>query len=151
MKGTVQLVGDFGNPAGTGIGKLVVDNLESLDAATALTDMDTFADSLVTGDFTECNVGDVSVVVYTTQFQDKPAAAVNIDRQLICHFRKKTDSTIRKLTISGISEASTVLEDADAGERLTAAGKLTLAGYLDTLFGWTAEAVVLYGKVLTKA
>lgn len=152
MKGTVQLVGDYGNPAGTGIGKLVVDNLESVDAATGLTAMDTFADSLVTGLFTECNIGDVSVVVYTTQFQDKPAGTpkVNIDRQLVVHFRKKTDSTIRKLTISGIAEDSTVLEEADHGERLTAAGKLTLAGYLDTLFGWTAEAVVLYGKVLQK-
>ena len=150
MKGTVQLVGDYGNPAGTGIGKLVVDNLESADAATGLTDMDTFADSLVTGNFTECNVGDVSVVVYTTQFQDKPAADVNIDRQLVCHFRKKSDSTIRKLTISGIADDAAVLEAADQGERLTAAGKLTLAGYLDTLFGWTSEAVVLYGKVLQK-
>lgn len=150
MKGTVQLVGDHGNPAGTGIGKLVVDNLESTTAAIGLTDMDTFADSLVTGNFTACNVGDVSVVVYTTQFQAKPATDTNIDRQLICHFRKKTDSTIRKLTISGIAEGAAVLEFTDAGERLTAAGKTTLAGYLDTLFGWTTEAVVLYGKVLQK-
>jgi len=150
MKGTVQLVGDYGNPAGTGIGKLVVDNMESADAATGLTDIDTFCDSLVTGLFTACAVGDVSIVTYTTQFKDKPATAVNIDRQLIVHFRKKSDSTIRKLTISGIAEDSTVLEAADVGERLTAAGKLTLAGYLDILFGWTTEAVVLYGKVLQK-
>lgn len=150
MKGSVQLRGDYGNPSGTGLGKLVVDNLESADAATALTAMDTFVDSLVTGNFTECNVGDVSVTVYTTQFTVKPAADVNIDSQLVVHFRKKTDSTIRKLTISGIAEDSTVLEATDAGKRLTDAGKTTLEGYLDILFGWTTEAVVLYGKMLVK-
>lgn len=151
MKGVVQLIGDYGNPFSTGIAKLVVDNLESADAATALTDMDTFADSLVTGNFTECNVGDVSATVKTVQFATKPGASVNIDRQLVAHFRKKTDDTVRKLTISGIALGASVLEEADKGERLTAAGKTTLAGYLDTLFGWTTEAVVLYGKVLQKA
>ncbi|MCK5600629.1 hypothetical protein KAR91_02100 [Candidatus Pacearchaeota archaeon] len=150
MKGTVQVRGDYGNPSGTGLGKIVVDNLESATAALGLTDMDTFVDSLVTGNFTECNVGDVSVTTYTTQFTTKPAAGVNIDSQLVVHFRKKTDSTIRKLTISGIAETSTVLEAADAGKRLTEAGKTALEGYLDTLFGWTTEAVVLYGKLLVK-
>ena len=151
MKGTAQLRGDYGNPYGTGIAKLVVDNLESLDAATALTDMDTFADSLVTGDFTDCNVGDISVTSKTVQFVDKPAASVNVDRQLVVHYRKKTDDAIRKLTISGIGASATVLEATDDGERLTAAGKITLEGFLDTLFGWVDEAVVLYGKVLQKA
>lgn len=151
MKGTVQLKGDFGNPAGTGLAKLVVDNLESADVATALTDMDTFADSLVTGGFTECNVGDVSVVDTTLQYADPPAADVNVDSQLICTFRKKTEAGTRKLTISGIDPASALLESLSEGKRLTAAGKTTLEGYLDTLFGWTDEAVVIVGKYLTKS
>jgi len=150
MKGQIMLRGDWGNAAGTGIGKLVVDNLESADVATALTDMDTFADSLKTGLFTACNVGDVSVTDKTIQFVDKPAADVNIDRQLVVHYRKKTDDTTRKLTVSGIATDSTVVTGVDDGERLTTAGKATLEGYLDTLFGWTDEAVVLYGKVLQK-
>lgn len=151
MKGIVQLRGDYGNPYGTGVSKLVVDDLESADAATALTDMDTFADSLVTGDFTDCNVGDVSVTSKTIQFAVKPAASVNVDRQLVCHFRKKTDDSVRKLTISGVGASATVLEEVAEGERLTDAAKAILEGYIDTLFGWTAEAVVLYGKVLQKA
>lgn len=151
MKGQVQMRGDFGNPAGTGIAKLVVDNLESADAATALTDMDTFADSLVTGGFTECNVGDVAVTVKTVQYADPPAADVNVDAQLFVTFRKKTDATTRRLTISGIDPASALLESATEGKRLTAAGKTTLEGYLDTLFGWTDEAVVITGKLIIKA
>lgn len=151
MKGVVILRGDYGNPTGTGIAKLVVDNLESADAATGLTDMDTFADSLVTGDFTDCAVSDVSVTVKTIQFADKPGASVNVDRQLVVHFRKKDDDTVRRLTVSGIGPSATVLEAAQEGERLTAAGKTTLEGYLDTLYGWTDQAVVLYGKVLQKS
>ncbi len=150
MKGVAQLLGDYGNPFGTGLAKIVIDDMESADAATALTDLDTFVDSLVTGFFTACAVGDMHVTVKTVQFKDKPATNTNVDRQLIVHFRKKTDDQVRKLTISGIADGAAVLEEADAGERLTSAGKLTLAGYLDTLFGWTTEAVVLYGKVLQK-
>ncbi len=150
MKGVVQLVGDYGNPFGTGVAKITIDDMESADAATALTDIDTFCDSLVTGFFTACAVGDVHVTVKTVQFKAKPGTSTNVDRQLICHFRKKTDDTVRKLTISGIADDASVLEEVDAGERLNSAAKLTLAGYLDTLFGWTTEAVVLYGKVLQK-
>lgn len=151
MKGIVTLRGDFGNPAGTGLAKLVVDNLESADAATALTDMDTFADSLVTGAFTECNVSDVAVTVKTTQYADAPAADVNVDSQLWVTYRKKTDATVRRLTISGLDPASAILESATEGKRLTTAGKTTLEGYLDTLFGWLDEAVVISGKLITKA
>ena len=151
MKGSVQLRGDFGNPAGTGIAKLVVDNLESADAAAAAVDMDTFADNLVLGGFTECNVGDVSITSKTVQYADPPGASVNVDAQLFVTYRKKTDATTRKLTISGIDPASALLENASEGKRLTAAGKATLEGYLDTLFGWTDEAVVLTGKLLIKA
>ena len=135
MKGTVIIRCDYGNPTGSGIAKLVVDNLESADVATALTDMDTFADSLKSGGFTAGNISDVSVVDKTIQFADKPAANVNADRQLIVSFRKKTDDTVRKLTISGIAADATVLEKVDAGERLTTSAKTTLEGYLDTLFG----------------
>ena len=151
MKGVVQLRGDFGNPAGNGLAKLTVDNLESADAATGLTDMDTFADSLVTGGFTECNVGDVAVTVKTTQYADPPAADVNVDAQIFVTFRKKTDATTRRLTISGVDPTSALLESATEGKRLTAAGKTTLEGYLDTLFGWSDEAVVITGKLIVKS
>lgn len=151
MKGIVQLVGDFGNPAGTGVAKLVVDDLQSADAETALVDMDTFADNLKADGFTAANVGDVGITVKTIQFADKPGAGVNVDRQLISHYRTKSDDTVRRLTVSGIADGAPVLEDADAGERLTDAAKVTLAEHFDTLMGWTDETVVLYGKVLQKA
>ncbi len=151
MKGVVQLRGDVGNPKGTGYAKLTVDNLESADVATALTDMDTFADSLVTGGFTECNVGTTGVTDYAPQVAVKPAADVNVDSQLVVLFRRGSEITTRKLTISGIDPASALLESTSAGRRLTTAGQATLAGYLDTLFGWTAEAVIIEGKHLIKA
>ena len=151
MKGIVQLRGDYGNPKDTGLSKLVVEDLESADVPTGLTDMDTFADGLKTDGFTACNVGDVTVSEITIQFQDKPGANVNVDRQLVCHFRKKTDNTVRKLTISGVPYTTGAnFEGKPGGERISEAGKTALEARLDTLFGWTDEAVVLSGKVLQK-
>ena len=150
MKGSVQVRGDLGNPKGTGYAKVVVDNLESADAATALTDMDTFVDSLVTGGFTECNVGNTTVTVFAGQVATKPGADVNVDSQLVVSFKKGSEQTTRKLTISGMDPASALLESTSAGKRLTAAGATTLEGYLNTLFGWTSEANVIQGKWLVK-
>ena len=151
MKGSTQLRGDLGNPRGTGYAKLVVDNLESADAATALTDMDTFVDSLVTGGFTECNVGNTTVTVFSGQKAVKPVADVNVDSQLIVTFKKGTEQQNRRLTISGMDPASVLLESTSAGKRLTAAGATTLEGYIDTLFGWTLQANVIEGKWLVKS
>lgn len=151
MKGTVQLRGDFGNPRGTGYAKLVVYNLESADAASALTDMDTFADSLKTGGFTDCNVGNTTVTVFSGQNAAKPGTSVNVDSQLLVTFRKGTEEQIRKMTISGMDPSSALLQEADGGLRLTLAGQTTLAGYIDTLFGWTAQAVIVEGKLLIKS
>ena len=151
MKGTTQVRGDFGNPRGTGYAKIVVDNLESADAATALTDMDTFADSLKTGTFTDCIVGNSTVTVFAGINAAKPGAGVNVDSQLVVTFRKGTEQQVRRLTISGVDVAAAILEETSAGMRLTAAGATTLEGYLDTLFGWTTEAVVVEGKHLIKS
>jgi len=150
MKGQVTMICDYGNPDDTGEAKLVVDNLESADAATGLTDMDTFADSLKTGLFTGANVSDVSITVTTPQYQDKPATGCNADAQLVVLYRKKDTKGTRKMTISGIAEDSAVLEATAQGKRLTAAAKVTLAGYIDTLFGWTTQAVVKSGKYVVK-
>lgn len=151
MKGSVQVRGDLGNPKGTGYAKIVVDNLESADAATALTDMDTFVDALVAGSFSDCVVGNTTVTVFAGKVAAKPAAGVNVDSQLIVTFRKGAEQQTRKLTISGIDPADAILEDTSAGRRLTAAGATTLEGHIDTLFGWTGEAVVIEGKHLIKA
>ena len=151
MTGKVLLRGDFGNPTGTGYAILTVENLESADAATAATAMDTFADSLVTGGFTECNVADKKITITVPQVAAKPGTGVNVDDQLVVSFKKGSAAEKpRKLTISGIDPDSALLTASDAGKRLSDAGKATLAGYLDTLFGWTTEAVVLQGKFKTK-
>lgn len=150
MRGVVQLRGDFGNPTGTGYAKLRVDNLESADAATALTDMDTFADSLNTGGFTACNVGNTKVTVFSGQAAAKPGAAVNVDSQLIVVFRKGTEEQVRRMTIPGIDPDSALLEADSAGLRLTAAGATTLEGYINTLFGWSGQASIVSGKCIIK-
>lgn len=153
MKGVTQIRGDIGNPKGTGYAKITVDNLESADAAAGLTAMDTFCDSLVTGGFTEANVGNTSVTVYALQGANKPGADVNVDSQLVALFRKGDEKDVRRLTISGMDPASALLESTSAGRRLTTAGAVTLQGYIDTLFGWSGgtASVVIEGKHLIKS
>lgn len=150
MKGVVQVRGDYGNPNGTGYAKISVDNLESADAATALTVMDTFVDSLKTGGFTGCNVGKTSVTVEALQGADKPAADVSIDDQLIVSYTKSTEGKARTLTISGIDPDSALLTPKSEGRRLTDAGIATLEGYINTLFGWTGLAKISVGKFVSK-
>lgn len=150
MKGVTIVRGDYGNPKGTGFAKITIDNLESDDAETGLTDMDTFVDALVSNSFTECNVGNTGITVYSYQAVAKPAADVNVDDQLVVYFRKGASGGRRKLTIPGIDPDSALLELTAAGKRLTTAGAATLAGLLDTLFGWTAEAEIIEGVYLGK-
>lgn len=152
-KGIVLLVGDYGNPFETGVAKLTVEGLNGTDVATDLAAMDTFADSLKTGFFTACEVSDVSITETTEQFKAKPGTSTNVDRQLVCDFRLITNKRVRKLTISGVADDASVLEKAQKGERLTEAGKTTLAGYMNTLFGYdglTEGVIILRGKVLQK-
>ena len=150
MKGIVQIRGDYGNPNGTGYAKVSVDNLESADAATALTDMDTFVDSLVTGGFTECTVGKSSVTIEALQSADKPGADVSVDDQLIVTFEKASEGKTRTLTISGMDPDSALLTAKSEGRRLSDSGITTLEGYLNTLFGWVGEASIRVGKFVSK-
>lgn len=150
MKGITTIRGDFGNPTGTGYAKITVDNLESADVATALTNMDTFVDALKTGAFTAANVGKTAVTQEVLQSADKPAADVSVDDQLIVVFEKASEGTARRLTIPGCDPDSAVLTAKSEGRRLTDAGATTLEGLLDTLFGWTDEASVRVGKFISK-
>ena len=147
MKGVVQVRGDIGNPKGTGYAKITVDNLESADAAAALIAMDTFVDALAGNGFTECNVGNTSVTVYALQGAAKPGTGINVDGQLVVQFRNSGELRVRRLTIPGCDYDSAVLEDRDAGRRLTTAGAATLQGYIETLFAWGLdECVIIDGK-----
>ena len=151
MTGKTTVRGDFGNPTGTGYAVITVENLESANAEAGATAMDTFVDSLVTGGFTECNVADTRITINVPQVAAKPGAAVNVDDQLVVLFKDGSKAEKpRRLTITGIDPDSALLAAGDAGKRLTDAGKTTLAGYLNTLFGWTDKAVVLSGKFKTK-
>ena len=150
MKGVTQVRGDFGNPSGSGYAYISVDNLESADAATALTDMDTFVDALKSGGFTLCNVGKTSVTVKALQAAAKPGADVSVDDQLVVSFTKASEGTPRSLTISGCDRDAAILEDKDQGRRLTAAGATTLEGLINTLMGWTGEASITVGKWVSK-
>lgn len=151
MTGKTLVRGDFGNPTGSGYALITVENLESADAATGAAAMDTFVDSLKTGNFTACNVADTKVTITVPQVAAKPGTSVSVDDQLVVMFKDGSSAEKpRRLTITGCDPDSAILEEGDAGKRLSDAGKVTLAGYINTLFGWVDKAVVLSGKFKTK-
>jgi len=150
-QGHTILVGDGGNPSGSGIAIMRVYGLPSGEAeADVSTRMGAFAAGLKTDGFTGCNVADTGLDSTTIQFQLKPATGVNVDRQLIVTWRQKSLADIHRLTISGIAEGSALVELVDRGERITEAAKTTLAARLNTLFALTDDVVILSGKVKQK-
>jgi len=145
------LVGDGGNPSGSGIAIMRVYGLPSGEAeADVSTRMASFAAGLKTDGFTGANIADTGLDSTTINFQSKPASDINIDRQLIVTWRQKTLADIHRLTISGIPEGSALVELVDRGERITEAAKTTLAARINTLFGLTDDVVILNGKVKQK-
>lgn len=148
--GVIQLRGDYGTPSGSGLAKVVLHDIVATDAATAKTKLATFGNALRTNDFTDCNIGDVSITDKNLNFPTKPAADVNVDSKVEVSWRTKLDDSVRSLTISGISSTSANLEPADDGKRLTDAAKTTLGGLLSTLYDLEDPdgAIVLYGKYI---
>lgn len=153
-KGTIQARGDFGNPSGSGLARMMIFDLgANADTVDILARLQAFGAGLVTDGFTECNIGDVSVVAKTNAFVGKPGNNVNVDDKLEVTFRTILDDSIRDFTISGMPSASPLLEEADGGRRLTDAGKVALQDRMNTLLELTPPAngvIVLYGKHITK-
>lgn len=154
-KARASVVGDYGNPSGTGSAIMALEDLpySSNEVGTAQTAVQTFHAALVTADLTAAVLGDLAVSVVSESFPAKPEADVNVDRVLIYTWRTKQDSTIHRNTIHGVPATSTGIDKLPQGERLNETGKTALAAALTALYEIVApnEVIVLQGKVLQKA
>jgi hypothetical protein len=146
--------GDFGNPNGTGMSKLVLSrvrpgvNMSLVDLATSA---GVFHAGLKTAGLTATNLGDISLTSKSPGISAKPDDDVNVDRILVVRWRKSTETSIHTFTLPGVPASGVNLENADGGERLTDAGKLVLAGLVETFYALTeGECVVLEGVVIQK-
>lgn len=152
-RGTAQLIGDNGNPTGSGLTKLVLEEMTVEDYTSQQTKVNGFVAALVTAQLTGCSKGDVTTAQKSESLAVKPGANINIDRQLVITWRKKNDSSVHRLTIPGAPSTSTGISMTDAGERINNVGRAALEAALNTAYGLTAEtdgAVVLTGKVIQK-
>ena len=149
FKGVTQLRGEFGNPDGSGLAKLVVDNLDLADADTAEAAMQTFAAALKTGNFTQANVGKTNVT-QSDNLSAVKAIGVDVDDQLVVTYEKSGTKGVRTITVSGCDQDSVVLEAKDAGRRLTSAAATALEVLLNALHGWESLARVKVGKFISK-
>ena len=149
VNGSIGLVGDYGNPDGSGYAKMALYGLEDTARTTNLTRLTAFHAALVTGQLTGTNIGESAVNYGDEAFSGKPAADINIDRKLVCRWRTTTDSSVKRITISGVPVGGTGTELVDAGERITLAGKGALEAALEAAYNLTADTcIVLSGIVL---
>ena len=147
--GQIQVKGDFGNPSGTGIAGIEVYGLTDEAHGTVETKLATFHAALVTAQLTSTVKCDVGVNYVNPDYKNKPGTGVNIDRKIVCTWRKKTETAIRRITIPGLPTTSTAIEEADAGERINDTGRTALGSAIEALYGLDAgDVIVLTGVVL---
>lgn len=149
-KGTIALVGDFGNPQGTGRASVSIPFAGSTNALGKAA-LDTFFTAIETAQLTGCNQSDVFVNFVNPQFADKPGTSTNVDRVLVATWREKSSTTVHRVSIPGVPASSTGISDEAAGERLNDVGKTALATAIQVCIGAAADSiVVLQGKVFQK-
>jgi len=153
-KAIIQVVGDSGNPSGTGLAKIVLANIwpgVDTNITAKAPDMTTFHAALVTAQLTSTVVGDKALTSKMPFAATKPGVSCNVDRQLLVEWRTKTDSTPHSFTVPGVPKTSTNLELVDNGERLTEAGKAVVATAIEAVFSLSENSVVVKsGIVLQK-
>lgn len=154
-RASAKVVGDYGNPAGTGVATLSFEFLphDSSEMATLQTDIATFHAAAKTAQLTDTKIGDIQTAVVSENFPTKPALDVNIDRVLVYSWRTKNDAHIHRGTIHGVPASSTSITKFPEGERLNETGKTALAGALEALYQIADpnEVIILSGKVVQKS
>jgi hypothetical protein len=149
VNGQIQAKGDYGNPSGTGVAGIELYGLKDEAHATVKGKLSTLHAALVTAQFTATVACDIGVNYVDPDYKVKPGADVNIDRKIVCTWRKKTETAIRRLTIPGVPATSTAISLTDAGERINDVGRTALQSALEAAYDLTAgDVIVLTGVVL---
>lgn len=155
-KSSSKVVGDYGNPSGTGLAEMRFTDLPygANDVATAQTALATFHAAMIAAALVATAQGDIGITLVSENFPDKPGADVNVDRRLEYSWRTKSDSSIKRGTLHGVPATSSGIDKLPQGERLNDTGKTALATALEALYAIdhaTNPVIILSGKVLQKA
>ncbi len=147
----IGVTGDFGNPNGTGVSKIVASRIWP-STVKALSDSVTLATAfhaaLKTAQLTATNQGDLSQTAKSPATPDKPEASVNVDRILKIDWREKSASSLHTISIPGVPVVSTGLDKLAEGERLNDVGKAAAAAALETYYDLTADTIVILSGVV---
>lgn len=141
LTGTIGLQGDYGTK--TGKGKIVLAEMGVEAYGDAITKMQAFHAALVAAQLTATNIAQCKPSYNDEISGIEPAANVNIDRKLIALYHTTTDSTVRKLTISGVPATSTGISLETEGERLNATGRGALAAAIEAAYGLAVDTVII--------
>lgn len=149
VNGQIQVKGDYGNPSGTGVAGIELYGLVDEAHASVETKLTTFHGALVTAQFTNTVKCDLATNYVVPDYKVKPGANVNVDRKIVCTWRKKTETAVRRITIPGVPATSTAISLTDAGERINDTGRAALQAAIEAAYGLTAgDVIVLTGVVI---
>lgn len=147
----IGLIGDIGNPSGTGKTSIQLNGLPSMESTSAFAKLDDFFTALAP--LLLAAKAEKAFAVDDEVYAVKPGTSCNVDRKMVVSWRQRNDSSVHRLTIPGIKrlESTEWLVGKDSGERLSEPGKAALKTALDALYGFTADtddAIVLDGFVI---
>lgn len=141
VDGHIGLLGDIGTV--TGKAKLSVPGMSVEDYSTVIGKLQAFHAALVVAALTETAIAQCKPTYNDEISGTAPGTGVNVDRKLIVLWHTTTDSTTRKMTISGVPATSANITKEQEGERLNITGRGVLAGLLETVYGLSADTVIV--------
>jgi len=148
----ITIVGDGGNPDGTGRAKLVLADVPAPDTfEDQQTAAQTFVAALNTANITNVNMGDIGSLQKSESMGAKPGADINVDDRVVVTWRKKSSSRKHRMTIPGAEVSSAAYELIDGGLRLTSTAQTALVAAINARWGMTPptdSAVILSHTVL---
>jgi len=137
MKVTLFWRGDMGAPPSHYARSVINGVIDSAKAVTLATELTTH---------TKCNLAKRSESTLTIINDAPPVGTppVNVDRRGIIYFQNPVDFSVKRLTLASPADAD--VEDAEGGERYTAAAGLAIVALINTATG--ASYNFLWGKVI---
>lgn len=146
VKASIQMLGGYGNPNGSGKTEDVLLNLPVISPSQLNTDLKAFYTALAT--VFSASVGDIYLTAVEPVLAAKPGNSVNIDEVLKVDWSMEGEKG-RKMTLQGVPLSCPHIVEQDAGRRLSASGITAVKDALDDLYG--GPTVVQRGIFIRKA
>lgn len=152
MNLTINHKADFGNPNGTGNGKIVLRNIAN--AATfqaAINKGYDFHDNLSSNGIVGTNLGNIAAGFKYENTPATPPTTSNVDEKCLIVWKEASMDEPTQFTLSGVNPGSTWATLEADGLRLNQAGRGAVAAAIEDLYGFTADSVTVFEGIFLRA